>query len=113
MELQERFDRYISDQHFLNPATNLKEVASRLGIPSYVLSIFIRQAYQMHFNDVINSHRVNYIKEGLTHEQWDSLTLEAVGEIAGFNNRITFLNAFKKFTGITPSQYVKSLQDKG
>jgi len=111
-ELRERFEVYINEQHFLNPNTNLKEVAGRLGIPSYVLSIFIHQAYQMHFNDVINSHRVNYIREGLTNEQWDTLTLEAVGEIAGFNNRITFLNAFKKFAGVTPSQYVKNIQDK-
>ena len=111
-ELRERFDVYINEQHFLNPNTNLKEVAGRLGIPSYVLSIFIHQVYQMHFNDVINSHRVNYICEGLTNEQWDTLTLEAVGEIAGFNNRITFLNAFKKFAGVTPSQYLKNLQDK-
>ena len=112
LELQQRFDVYITEQRFLNPDTNLKEVAGRLGIPSYVLSIFIHQAYQMHFNDVINSHRVNYIREGLTNEQWDTLTLEAVGQIAGFNNRITFLNAFKKFTGVTPSQYLKSVQDK-
>jgi AraC-like DNA-binding protein len=111
-ELQHRFDHYIRAQHYLNPNTNLKEVASRLNIPSYVLSMFVHQVYQMHFNDVINSHRVKYISEGLTNEQWDTLTLEAVGEIAGFNNRITFLNAFKKFTGVTPSQYVKNIQDK-
>lgn len=111
-ELQRRFDGYISEQHYLNPDTNLKEVAGRLNIPSYVLSMFVHQVYQMHFNDVINSHRVKYISEGLTNEQWDALTLEAVGEIAGFNNRITFLNAFKKFTGVTPSQYVKNIQDK-
>ena len=111
-ELQRRFDHYISEQHFLSRDTSLKEVAARLNIPSYVLSIFIHQVYQMHFNDVINSHRVKYISEGLTNEQWDTLTLEAVGEMAGFNNRITFLNAFKKFTGVTPSQYVKSIQDK-
>ena len=111
-ELQLRFDHYLSEQHYLNPNTNLKEVADQLNIPSYVLSMFIHQVYQMHFNDVINSHRVKYISEGLTKEQWDTLTLEAVGEKAGFNNRITFLNAFKKFTGITPSQYVKNIQDK-
>jgi AraC-like DNA-binding protein len=111
-ELQRRFDHYISEQLYLDPNTNLKEVAGRLNIPSYVLSIFIHQVYQMHFNDVINSHRVKYISEGLTNEQWDTLTLEAVGEIAGFNNRITFLNAFKKFTGVTPSQYVKNIQDE-
>jgi len=111
-ELQRRFDNYINEQHYLNPNTNLKEVASKLNIPSYVLSMFIHQAYQMHFNDVINSHRVKYISDGLTNEQWNTLTLEAVAEIAGFNNRITFLNAFKKFTGFTPSQYVKNIQDK-
>jgi len=111
-ELQLRFDNYINEQHYLNPNTNLKEVAGRLNIPSYVLSMFIHQAYQMHFNDVINSHRVKYISDGLTNEQWNTLTLEAVAEIAGFNNRITFLNAFKKFTGFTPSQYVKNIQDK-
>jgi len=77
-ELQQRFDNYISEQHYLNPNTNLKEVAGRLNIPSYVLSIFIHQEYQMHFNDVINSHRVNYIREGFANEQWDTLTLEAV-----------------------------------
>ena len=112
LELQQRFDNYISEQHYLNPNTNLKEVAGQLKIPSYVLSMFIHQVYQMHFNDVINSHRVKYISDGLTNEQWDTLTLEAVGEMAGFNNRITFLNAFKKFTGVTPSQYVKNIQDK-
>lgn len=111
-DLQLRFESYISEQHYLNPNTSLKEVASRLNIPSYVLSIFIHQVYQMHFNDVINSHRVRYVSEGLANEQWDELTLEAVGEMAGFNNRITFLNAFKKFTGVTPSQYVKNIQDK-
>ena len=111
-ELQRRFDHYISTQQFLSRDTSLKEVAARLNIPSYVLSIFIHQVYQMHFNDVINSHRVKYVSEGLRNEQWDTVTLEAVGEMAGFNNRITFLNAFKKFTGVTPSQYVKSIQDK-
>jgi len=111
-ELQLHFDNYINEQHYLNPNTNLKEVAGRLDVPSYVLSIFIHQVYQMHFNDVINSHRVKYVSDGLTNEQWDTLTLEAVAEIAGFNNRITFLNAFKKFTGVTPSQYVKNIQDK-
>jgi len=111
-ELQLHFDNYINEQHYLNPNTNLKEVAGRLDVPSYVLSIFIHQVYQMHFNDVINSHRVKYVSDGLTNERWDTLTLEAVAEIAGFNNRITFLNAFKKFTGVTPSQYLKNIQDK-
>ena len=65
----------------------------------------------MHFNDVINLHRIKYIEDGLANNKWESLTLEAIAEKAGFNNRITFLTAFKKFTGATPTQYIKSLGD--
>ena len=64
----------------------------------------------MHFNDVINLHRIKYIEEGLTNKEWETLTLEAIAGKAGFNNRITFLSAFKKFTGITPTQYIKKLR---
>jgi AraC-like DNA-binding protein len=64
----------------------------------------------MHFNDVINLHRIKYIEEGLTTKKWETLTLEAIAGKAGFNNRITFLTAFKKFTGITPTQYIKKLR---
>jgi hypothetical protein len=32
----------------------------------------------MHFNDVINLHRIKYIEDGLTNKKWESLTLEAI-----------------------------------
>ena len=65
----------------------------------------------MHFNDLINQHRIKYIEDGLTNKKWESLTLEAIAGKAGFNNRITFLTAFKKFTGTTPTQYIKRLHN--
>jgi AraC-like DNA-binding protein len=110
-ELKKLFENYINKQYYLNQNTNLKEVANKLNTQPYVLSTFINQIYQMHFNDIINQHRIKYIEEGLTNEKWSTLTLEAIAEKAGFNNRITFLTAFKKFTGITPTQYIKKIQE--
>ncbi len=109
-ELQQLFETYIAKQYYLLQHTNLKQVASHLHTQPYVLSTFINQVYQMHFNDVINLHRIKYIEDGLTNKKWESLTLEAIAGKAGFNNRITFLTAFKKFTGITPTQYIKKLR---
>jgi AraC-like DNA-binding protein len=109
-ELQQLFEDYIIKQHYLLQHTNLKQVANHLNTQPYVLSTFINQVYQMHFNDVINLHRIKYIEDGLTSKKWESLTLEAIAGKAGFNNRITFLTAFKKFTGITPSEYLKKLR---
>ena len=109
-ELQQLFENYITEQYYLHQHTSLKQVASHLNTQPYVLSNFINQVYRMHFNDVINLHRIKYIEDGLATKKWEMLTLEAIAGKAGFNNRITFLTAFKKFTGITPTQYMRKLR---
>jgi len=95
---------------YLNSDIDRKEVASYLNIPPHIFSAFVSQAYGANFNDVINRHRIKYIEEGLKNEKWNELTLETIAEKAGFNNRVTFLTAFKKFTGTTPTQYIKNIQ---
>ena len=63
----------------------------------------------MNFNEYINHQRITYLLGQLTENpEWRLFTLEALGQKVGFNNRYTFLNAFKKVTGETPSVYLKS-----
>ncbi len=109
-ELKSLFEKYAAKEFFLNSDVDRKEVASYLNIPPHIFSTFIGQAYGANFNDVVNRYRINYVEEGLKKDKWTDLTLEAIAEKAGFNNRVTFLTAFKKFTGTTPTQYIKNLQ---
>jgi AraC-like DNA-binding protein len=109
-ELKDLFEKYAAKEFYLNSDIDRKEVASYLNIQPHIFSAFISQAYQVNFNDVVNRYRISYIEEGLRNEKWNELTLEAIAEKAGFNNRVTFLTAFKKFTGTTPTQYIKNLQ---
>jgi AraC-like DNA-binding protein len=110
LELKDHFETYVGKEFYLNSDVDRKEVASYLNIPPHIFSTFIGQAYGANFNDVVNRYRINYVEEGLKEEKWSDLTLEAIAEKAGFNNRVTFLTAFKKFTGTTPTQYIKNLQ---
>jgi AraC-like DNA-binding protein len=110
IELKELFEKYADKKFYLNSEVDRKEVANYLKIQPHIFSAFINQAYQANFNDVINRYRIKYIEEGLKNEKWSELTLEAIAEKAGFNNRVTFLTAFKKFTGTTPTQYIKNIQ---
>jgi len=110
LELKGLFENYVAKEFYLNGNLDRKEVAGYLNIQPHIFSAFISQAYQANFNDVINRYRINYVEEGLKSEKWSDLTLEAIAEKAGFNNRVTFLTAFKKFTGTTPTQYIKNIQ---
>jgi AraC-like DNA-binding protein len=97
---------FIEGEYFLRKNIKLAEIAEELEIQAYILSAYINQVYKMRFNDFINLHRIKYITDGITDGQWSHLTLEAIAEQAGFNNRTTFLNAFKKFVGMTPTEFL-------
>jgi AraC-like DNA-binding protein len=57
------------------------------------------------FIDFINQQRIQYCVEKLTAGDWKSFTVEGIARECGFNNRNSFTNAFKKFKGISPSQF--------
>jgi AraC-like DNA-binding protein len=99
---------YIRDKQYLHKNIKLDAVAKDLDVKPYILSAYINSEYQMHFTDLINHYRIQYIKEGLLNEEWSDLTLEAIAEKAGFSNRTTFLTAFKKDTGMTPTNFMRS-----
>ena len=60
------------------------------------------------FREFLNRYRVDYFKENLEKPGWKNLTLEAIAAECGFNSRITFISNFKKITGTTPSEYIKT-----
>lgn len=110
-ELDERLKVFIQEKTYLKHDITLAELAEQLKTRPYILSAFLNRKYEMHFNVLINKLRIEYITEGLANDKWGILTLEAIGQQAGFNNRTTFFNSFKKFTGMTPTQYIKEMKN--
>lgn len=106
IELSTNLRSFMEKRLYLEKNIKIQSVAEQLGVQPYVLSAYINQVYHMRFNDLINWCRVQYIKDGLIKQQWNQLTLEAIAEEAGFSNRTTFLTAFKKFTGVTPTAFL-------
>ena len=88
----------------------IKALSDDLGIPSYQLSAFINQEYGKNFNELLNDYRVDYLtKLAKTSSDFYQYTLEALSRKAGFNSRTTFINAVKKRTNQTPSDYFRSI----
>jgi AraC-like DNA-binding protein len=83
----------------------MAELSKEVGIPAYIISAFINQEYGKNFNELINEYRVNYlIGEMRTSVDYSQYTLEALGNLAGFNSRAAFIAAVKKTIGKNPSE---------
>lgn len=84
---------------------SIQELSNQTGIPVYQLSPLINGHFKMNFANWINRYRVEYFVE-LAREN-SQMTIEALSREAGFTSRSTFISAFKKEKGITPSEYLR------
>jgi YesN/AraC family two-component response regulator len=93
---------------FLKPHYKLKDLADELQIPLHQLSAFLNKQLGMHFSDYLNQFRIRYCESLIKREQSGRINLKELISRCGFHNRNTFTTAFKKFTGKTPSEYIRN-----
>jgi len=91
---------------YLNNELRLFDLAEMVGIPPHHLSQVINEQLQTSFFDYINRSRIDEAKR-LIKSHPDSSLLEIAFK-AGFNNKTSFTNAFKKFSGQTPLEFRRS-----
>ena len=104
--LEELMDR---QKPFLKPGYCIRDLANEMEVPSYQLSAFLNQGMGMHFNDYINNSRIRYCEQLMKDQLANKPHVKNLAQLCGFNNRNSFTTAFKKFTGRTPSDYVRCL----
>jgi AraC-like DNA-binding protein len=95
---------------FIDTQYTIHDLSRDINIPVYQLSPIINNYYQSNFNSWLNKFRVDYFIRISQDEGKNGLTLDAIAKEAGFTNRTTFTNAFKKEKGTTPGQFIKALQ---
>jgi len=84
-------------------------LASQIEWTEAHLSNTLRDGLQSNFNDYVNGFRVAEIKARLQDPQSRDFTLIAIAEECGFNSKTSFYRIFKKFTDLTPSEYLEKI----
>ncbi|MEM1406995.1 MAG: AraC family transcriptional regulator [Bacteroidota bacterium] len=95
--------------NFKDPELSLSQLAQSINTNTSILSKAINSGSQMNFNDFVNSFRVEAVKESLKKGEHKTTTLVGIAMDCGFNSKSTFIRSFKKQTGMTPTEYVKSI----
>lgn len=114
IELKDKLENhFLSNRPFIKTGYKIRDLSDELGIPIYLISAFINQQYGKNFNELINEYRINYVSDLLkTSPESHQYTFEAISREAGFNSRKSFINAVKKKTGKTPSEYFGRLDEE-
>lgn len=103
--LKEKLEEIIeTERPYLNCDLRLIHLAQMLEIPRHHASQVINEHFNTNFFDFINSYRVKE-SEQLLQLEAQHYTMESIAYQSGFNNKVSFYKAFKKFNGVTPTAY--------
>jgi AraC-like DNA-binding protein len=105
---QQQLEAFMQEQKpYLNQNLTIHQLADASGIPTYILSMLLNRHIGQSFKAWLNGYRIEAFMAMAEQPEAKSYTLESMGKAAGFGSRVTLINAFKKQTGLTPSQYLR------
>ena len=99
VELMER------DHLYRRGDLTLQELADSLGVSAHNLTEILSTQLDQSFYDFVNGYRVRDVQRRLADPDFAHWTVLAIGMEAGFKAKSSFNAAFKRFAGMTPSQY--------
>jgi AraC-like DNA-binding protein len=84
----------------------LVKFAKEVGLHSHHVSRVINEKLDQNFSDFVNSYRVELARKLLVKDLLQRYTISGIGDESGFNSRSAFYNAFKKFAGMSPGEFI-------
>jgi AraC-like DNA-binding protein/ligand-binding sensor domain-containing protein len=111
----EKAEKYLADllafiekeKPYHHPDLTINTLSEMISIPYYHLSQIINDKMNINFNEFINRYRIDEAIEMLSAKNSTNNILEIAYDV-GFNSKSTFYIAFKKQTGMTPSNFKKT-----
>jgi AraC-like DNA-binding protein len=110
-QIAEKLALYFYGKPYLQPGFNLSIITNETDIPYHKVTSYFTVYLGIPFNDWKNDMRVEHAIELIKHGQAKNQTIESIAYSCGFLSRSNFVNSFKKKTGLTPSEYLKSLPE--
>jgi AraC-like DNA-binding protein len=103
-QLHQLFD---AEKPYTNPDLTLDDLADQLEVHPNHLSQVINAIEGKNFYDLVNEKRVQAFIEATAQPGNQQFTLLALALDCGFNSKASFNRNFKKYTGQTPTDYLK------
>ena len=97
---------------YKNPDLTLPVLAKKLKLSANTLSYVLNGYCGQSFYNFVNSYRLEEVASMMRDPKFDDKSVLELLLEAGFKSKSTFNPIFKKWTGKTPSEYRKEIQEK-
>jgi AraC-like DNA-binding protein len=95
-----------TEKPFLNDSFSMPTLAKQLSVSPHHLSQILNESLGQSFFDFTAQYRIQEAQKLLTENP--NVKIEEISEQVGYNSKSAFNSAFKKFTGVSPSQFRKN-----
>lgn len=107
-QMLEKIDDWMKNKKlFLQKDLNLEKFAKKLHTNRSYISQVINENYSQNFNNFLNEYRIKEACKLISDDKNRLFSIEGIAQNVGFNSIATFNRYFKKFTGVTPSFFLK------
>lgn len=103
--LQHLTNLMVHEKYYHDPDISLEKLANALSAGKHHVSQVINEHLGASFFEYVNQLRIEEAKQLLAETTRSDLHVIEVAYSVGFNNKVSFNTAFKKATGMTPTQY--------
>lgn len=112
-QLLVKISKFEKTEKYLKSDITIASMASNFGTNTKYLSEVIKSSKDKNFNHYINSLRIEYITIKLYEDAvYRKYKITSLAELCGYANHRVFQTAFKKETGLTPSDFINNLKKK-
>ncbi len=110
--IQQLKDHMVNSKPYLDRELTIYDLSEQLQIPRHFLSEVINEHMGKNFYNLVNDYRVEEVKKRLEDPDFKQLTILAIAFDSGFNAKSSFNTIFKEKTGMTPSEYLKTIKTR-
>jgi AraC-like DNA-binding protein len=96
-----------TEKPYMNPELTLGDLAKMLQVHPNNLSQVINLVEEKNFYDYINHYRIQAFEALAAQSDQQQFTLLSLAMECGFNSKASFNRNFKKYRGVTPTEYLQ------
>ncbi|MDZ7607048.1 MAG: helix-turn-helix domain-containing protein [Cyclobacteriaceae bacterium] len=106
-------EKFMTEERpYLNPELTMSELAEGMKLPRHYITEILKVEMNKNFFVMVNDYRVEAVKHMLQNPQSANMSLLTIALECGFNSKSSFNALFKQHTGLTPSDYRRSVIKK-